>query len=63
MVWTGEYELRFELITLRAALLGSSFTVPFDNGKLMLGTWQQAVVTDFDNRPRRWNLVIQMIGE
>jgi len=37
--------------------------VPFDNGKLMLGTWQQVVVIDFDNRPRRLNLVTQMIGE
>ncbi|HHT9159432.1 MAG TPA: YjbQ family protein [Candidatus Brocadiaceae bacterium] len=37
--------------------------MPFDNGKLMLGTWQQVVVIDFDNRPRRLNLVTQMIGE
>ncbi len=48
---------------VRAALLGSSFTVPFDNGNLLLGTWQQIVVIDFDNRPRRRNVVVQMIGE
>ncbi len=48
---------------VRAALLGSSLTVPFDNGKLLLGTWQQIVVIDFDNRPRKRNVVVQMIGE
>ncbi len=48
---------------VRAAMLGSSFTVPFDNGKLLLGTWQQIVVIDFDNKPRRRNVVVQMIGE
>ncbi len=48
---------------VRAAMLGSSFTVPFDNGKLLLGTWQQIVVIDFDNRPRRRNITVQMIGE
>ncbi len=48
---------------VRAALLGPSFTAPFDNARLLLGTWQQIVVIDFDNRPRRRNIVIQMIGE
>ncbi len=48
---------------VRAAMLGSSFTVPFDNGKLLLGTWQQIVVIDFDNRPRKRNVVVQMMGE
>lgn len=48
---------------VRAAMLGSSFTVPFDNGKLLLGTWQQIVVIDFDNRPRKRSVVVQMIGE
>jgi thiamine phosphate synthase YjbQ (UPF0047 family) len=37
--------------------------VPFDNGKLLLGTWQQIVVIDFDNRPRKRDVVVQMIGE
>ncbi|MDR4497966.1 MAG: secondary thiamine-phosphate synthase enzyme YjbQ [Candidatus Scalindua sp.] len=48
---------------VRAALLGSSFTVPFKNGNLLLGTWQQIVVIDFDNRPRERSVVVQMIGE
>jgi len=48
---------------VRAAMLGSSFTVPFDDGRLLLGTWQQIVVIDFDNRPRRRDVVVQMIGE
>lgn len=48
---------------VRAAMLGSSFTVPFDNGKLLLGIWQQIVVIDFDNRPRKRNVVVQMMGE
>ena len=47
----------------RAALLGASFTVPFVEGRLMLGTWQQIIHVDFDVRPRRRELVVQMIGE
>lgn len=48
---------------LRAALLGPSLTVPFVNGGLTLGTWQQIIYVDFDNRPRRRELILQMIGE
>ncbi|MFQ5824973.1 MAG: secondary thiamine-phosphate synthase enzyme YjbQ [bacterium] len=48
---------------VRAALLGASFIVPFKNGKLLLGTWQQIVVVDFDNRPRRRSVVVQMMGQ
>lgn len=48
---------------LRAALLGPSLTIPFTKGQLRLGTWQQVVYLDFDNRPRRRTLVVQMIGE
>ncbi len=48
---------------VRAALLGASFTAPFKDGRLLLGTWQQIVVMDFDNRPRRRSVVVQMIGE
>jgi secondary thiamine-phosphate synthase enzyme len=47
---------------LRAALLGPSLTIPFTQGALRLGTWQQIVYVDFDNRPRRRTLVVQMIG-
>jgi secondary thiamine-phosphate synthase enzyme len=48
---------------IRSALQGSSFTVPFENGKLLLGTWQQVVVAEFDNRPRQREIVAQLIGE
>lgn len=48
---------------LRAALLGPSLTIPFNKGKLELGTWQQVVFLDFDNRPRSRKIVCQLIGE
>ena len=48
---------------VRAALLKASFTVPIVSGRLTLGTWQQIVFIDFDNRPRHRNLVLQFIGE
>jgi secondary thiamine-phosphate synthase enzyme len=48
---------------VRAALLGPSLTAPFANNRLILGTWQQIVYVDFDNRPRRRELVFQVMGE
>jgi secondary thiamine-phosphate synthase enzyme len=48
---------------VRAALLGPSLTVPFHNGKLALGTWQQIVLIDFDNRPRTRQITLQIIGK
>jgi secondary thiamine-phosphate synthase enzyme len=48
---------------VRAALLGPSVTVPFTDGMLVLGTWQQIAVVEFDTRPRRREIVIQMVGE
>jgi secondary thiamine-phosphate synthase enzyme len=48
---------------VRAALLGPSLTVPVVNKQLLLGTWQQIIFVDFDNRPRRRELVLQMVGE
>jgi secondary thiamine-phosphate synthase enzyme len=48
---------------VRAALLGPSLTVPFVDGQLTLGTWQQIIYLDFDNRPRQRKLVVQLIGE
>lgn len=48
---------------VRAALLGASLTVPFVNSRLTTGTWQQIIFVDFDNRPRRRELVAQVIGE
>ena len=48
---------------VRASLLGPSLTIPFVNGRLTLGTWQQIIYVDFDNRPRKRELVLQVIGE
>jgi secondary thiamine-phosphate synthase enzyme len=48
---------------LRASLVGPSLTVPFEEKKLCLGTWQQVVFIDFDNRPRTRNIVLQFMGE
>lgn len=48
---------------LRAHLQGCSVTIPFSEGELILGTWQQVVVVDFDTRARTRELVVQMIGE
>jgi secondary thiamine-phosphate synthase enzyme len=48
---------------VRASLLGPSLTVPFSDGKLQLGVWQQVVLIDFDNRPRDRDVVCQIIGE
>jgi secondary thiamine-phosphate synthase enzyme len=47
---------------VRASLLGPSLTVPFKDGRLLLGTWQQVVLIDFDTRPRRRELVVQLSG-
>jgi len=48
---------------VRASLLSPSLVVPFVNKRLTLGTWQQIVIADFDNRPRRRDIVIQIMGE
>jgi secondary thiamine-phosphate synthase enzyme len=48
---------------VRAALLKASLTVPLVNGRMTLGTWQQIVYVDFDNRARKRELVVQIIGE
>jgi secondary thiamine-phosphate synthase enzyme len=48
---------------LRAALFGPSLAIPIENGALALGTWQQVVLLDFDNRPRTREITIQLIGE
>lgn len=48
---------------VRASILGASLTVPFSEGKLLVGTWQQIVLVDFDNRPRTRNIIVQIIGE
>ena len=48
---------------VRASLMGPSIVVPFHKGMLMLGTWQQITLVDFDNRPRERRIIAQMIGE
>jgi len=48
---------------VRAALLGPSISVPVMDGEPQLGTWQQVILVDFDNRPRRRRVVLQMTGE
>jgi secondary thiamine-phosphate synthase enzyme len=48
---------------VRSALTGPSLTVPFENGRLLLGTWQQIIFIDFDNRPRGRELIVQFTGE
>ena len=47
---------------VRASLLGASLVIPFVNKKLTLGTWQQIVFVDFDNRPRSRKITIQIMG-
>ena len=48
---------------IRASLLGPSLTVPFCERRLMLGTWQQIVFLELDNRPRQRKVVLQIMGE
>ncbi|MFC1524841.1 secondary thiamine-phosphate synthase enzyme YjbQ [Planctomycetota bacterium] len=48
---------------LRASLQGPSLTIPFNKSRLSLGTWQQIVLAEFDNRPRERQVIIQLIGE
>ncbi len=48
---------------VRAALLGPSLTIPFIDKQMTLGTWQQIVYLDFDNRQRQRRLVLQLIGD
>lgn len=48
---------------LRASILGPSLTIPFTKGELTLGTWQQVIFIDFDNRARKRKIVLQFVGE
>lgn len=48
---------------LRATLVGPSLTIPLVDGRLTLGTWQQIILVDFDNRPRERRVVVQILGE
>jgi secondary thiamine-phosphate synthase enzyme len=48
---------------LRSALQKTSFSVPFKDGNLLLGTWQQIIFVDFDNRARSRKIIVQIIGK
>jgi secondary thiamine-phosphate synthase enzyme len=48
---------------VRASTIGPGLVVPFENGRMLLGTWQQIVFIDFDNRPRARSLIVQVMGE
>ena len=48
---------------VRAALLGASLHIPFSGKRLLRGTWQQIILVDFDNRPRRREVIVQFLGE
>ena len=46
---------------IRAAMLGNGITVPYVNGEMELGTWQQIVLIDFDNKPRTRSIIVQVM--
>ena len=48
---------------VRAALIGPSVSIPVRDGTLVLGTWQKIVCVDFDDRPRRRRVVVQLLGD
>ena len=48
---------------VRASILGPSLTVPVVDGRVQLGTWQQIILIDFDTRPRRRRILVQVLGE
>ncbi|MFP4363211.1 MAG: secondary thiamine-phosphate synthase enzyme YjbQ [Spirochaetia bacterium] len=48
---------------MRGTLFGCETTAPVDNGKILLGTWQQIVLIDHDNRPRNRQIRITVVGE
>ncbi len=48
---------------VRAALMGASLAMPIVEGRLPLGTWQQAVLVDFDTRPRQRQIVVTVVGD
>ncbi len=48
---------------VRASMLGPSLVIPFNDRRLTLGTWQQIIMVDFDNRPRSRQVLLQIMGE
>lgn len=48
---------------VKATLMGASLTVPFQNKKILHGTWQQLIFIELDTQPRRRSLIVQLVGE
>jgi secondary thiamine-phosphate synthase enzyme len=48
---------------VRASILGASLVVPFNNKRMELGTWQQIIIVDFDNRPRKRDIMLEIMGD
>jgi secondary thiamine-phosphate synthase enzyme len=48
---------------IRASILGPSISVPFSDRQMILGTWQQIIFIEFDNKPHERNLIVQVVGE
>jgi secondary thiamine-phosphate synthase enzyme len=48
---------------IRASILGPSISIPFKDRNIILGTWQQIIFVEFDNKPHQRNLVVQVVGE
>lgn len=48
---------------IRASILGASATIPFTEKSLIVGTWQQIILIDFDNRPRSRQVILQLVGD
>jgi secondary thiamine-phosphate synthase enzyme len=48
---------------VRASIQGASLTIPFINGSMLLGTWQQIILVDFDNRSRKREITVQITGK
>jgi secondary thiamine-phosphate synthase enzyme len=48
---------------IRATMTGPSLAIPFEANRLLLGTWQQVVLAEFDNRPRKRELIVQIMGK
>ena len=48
---------------IRAAILGPSLNIPLSDGHMQLGTWQQVVFIDFDNRPRDREIIVKIMGD
>jgi secondary thiamine-phosphate synthase enzyme len=48
---------------IRAALMKPCLSVPIEDGKLVLGQWQQLVLVDFDNRPREREIIVKVVGK